>query len=110
MLCPATTISDFPGYDDPNHPIRLRLTFTFNGEGDNLTAAADAYGSTIYKNNDPMNPTVGTVVPFCSTVGAGVAVPHPCIDAHTISQPTFNSFVVTFDILYLSGDPTFARR
>ena len=107
---PATTVSDFPGYDDPNHPIRLRLTFTFNGEGDNLTAAADAYGSTIYKNNDPVQPTVGTVVPFCSSVGAGVAVPHPCVDAHTIAQPTFNSFVVTFDILYLSGDPTFARR
>ena len=107
---PATTVSDFPGYDDPAHPIRLRLTFTFNGEGDNLTAAADAYGSTIYKNNDPMQPNVGTVVPFCSSIGAGVAVPHPCIDAHTIQQPTFNSFVVTFDILYLSGDPTFARR
>ncbi len=107
---PATTVSDFPGYDDPNQPIRLRLTFTFDGEGDNLTAAADAYGATIYKNSDPMQPTVGTVVPFCSSVGAGVAVPHPCVDAHTIAQPTFNSFVVTFDILYLSGDPTFARR
>ena len=107
---PATTVSDFPGYDDPTHPIRLHLTFTFDGEGDNLTAAADAYGSTIYKNGDPMQPNVGTVVPFCSSVGAGVAVPHPCVDAHTISQPTFNTFVVTFDILYISGDPTFGRR
>ena len=107
---PATTVSDFPGYDDPTHPIRLHLTFTFDGEGDNLTDAADAYGATIYKNIDPLQPNVGTVVPFCSSVGAGVAVPHPCVDAHTISQPTFNTFVVTFDILYISGDPTFARR
>ena len=107
---PATTVSDFPGYDDPTHPIRLHLSFTFDGEGDNLTDAANAYGSTIYKNIDPLQPNVGTVVPFCSSVGAGVAVPHPCIDAHTISQPTFNTFVVTFDILYISGDPTFARR
>ncbi len=106
----ATTISDFPGYDDPSHPIRLRLTFTFNGEGDNLTAAADAYGSAIYKNSNPMQPTVGTIVPFCSSVGAGVAVPHPCVDAHTISEPSYHSFVVTFDILYVSGDPTFGRR
>jgi uncharacterized repeat protein (TIGR01451 family) len=107
---PATTISEFAGYSDPNQPISLLLTYQFPDAPDSLTNAAAAYGSTIYKNDDPGNPTVGTVVPFCSTFGAGVAVPHPCVDARTITQPTPNSFVVTFTIKYVSGDPKFARR
>jgi len=59
---------------------------------------------------DPLNPGVGVPVPFCTTVGAGVADPHPCIDGHTITQPSPNSFTVTFVILYLSGDPSYGRR
>jgi|GEM_PF-5109622 conserved repeat domain len=107
---PATEISPFPGYDDPNNPIHLTLTYNFPSSPNSLTDAASAFGSTIFKNDDPLHPNLGTVVPFCSTVGGGVAIPHPCIDAHTITQPSFNSFVVTFEILYISGDPRFARH
>jgi uncharacterized repeat protein (TIGR01451 family) len=107
---PATTISEFGGYSDPNHPISLLLTYEFPDSPGSLTNAATAYGSTIYKNDDPSNPGVGTVVPLCSTFGAGVAIPHPCVDAKTITQPSQNSFVVTFTIKYISGDPKFARR
>lgn len=106
----ATEISPFPGYDDPMHPIRLRLTYAFPDSPTSLTDAASAFGATIYKNTDPDHPEVGSIVPWCDTPGAGVAVPHPCVDGHTITQPTPNSFVVTFDIVYLSGDPRFARK
>ena len=72
--------------------------------------AATAFGSTIYKNDDPGNPSVGVPVAYCTAFGSGVAVPHPCVDARSIVQPTPNSFVVTFEIVYLSGDPSFGRR
>jgi uncharacterized repeat protein (TIGR01451 family) len=106
----ATTISDFDGYDDPNHPIRLRLTFSFPSSPTSLTDAATAFGSTIYKNDDPDHPNAGVPVADCTNPGSGVAAPHPCVDGHTITQPTPNSFLVTFDIVYLSGDPRFALR
>jgi uncharacterized repeat protein (TIGR01451 family) len=106
----ATTIAPFPGYTDPNHPIHALLVYNFSGSPTSLTDAATAYGATIYKNNDPLHPNVGSPVPFCNTPGSGVADPSPCVNAHTITQPTFGSFVVTFDIVYLSGDPSFARR
>ena len=106
---PATSISDFGGYSDPNQPIQLLLTFTFPDSPTSLTDAATAYGATIYKNDTP-DPNAGVPVPACTTPGAGVAVPHPCVDAHTITQPSPNSFVVTFTILYISGDPHFAKR
>ena len=104
----GTTVSAFPGFTDPSHPIHLTLTYEFPDAPDSLTNAATAFGATIYKNDDPLNPTVGTPVPFCAT--PGIATPHPCVDSHTIVQPTPNSFVVTFEIVYLSGDPVFARR
>ena len=106
----ATTISPFAGYSDPNHPILIHLEYTFPDSPTSLTDAATAFGSTIYKNTDPDTPDVGSPVPFCSAPGGGIAVPHPCVDAHTITQPSPNSFVVTFDVLYLSGDPKFALR
>jgi uncharacterized repeat protein (TIGR01451 family) len=106
----ATTINDFDGYEDPNNPIRVRLQFDFPSSETSLADAADAYGADIYKNTDPENPSVGSLVPFCDTLGAGVAIPSPCVDARSITQPEPNSFVVTFDIVYLSGDPKFARR
>ncbi|MGZ4676003.1 MAG: DUF11 domain-containing protein [Acidimicrobiia bacterium] len=105
----ATTVSEFDGYDDPNHPIHLELVYTFSGP-DGLTQAATAFGSTIYKNTDPNTPNVGTPVPACTNPGTGVAAPHPCIDAHTITEPSFGSYEVRFQILYLSGDPKFALR
>jgi uncharacterized repeat protein (TIGR01451 family) len=106
----ATTINDFDGYEDPSNPIRVRLQFDFPDSETSLPDAADAYAADIYKNTDPENPTDGSLVPFCDILGAGVAIPSPCIDARSITQPEPNSFVVTFDILYLSGDPKFARR
>ena len=106
----ATDISSFPGYDDPDHPIRVTLTYAFPASPTSLTDAATAFGSTIYKNDDPSHPDVGVVVPTCAAPGSGVAIPHPCVDGHTISQPSPNSFVVTFDIVYLSGDPRMAHR
>ena len=106
----ATDISSFPGYDDPNHPIHLTLTYTFPDSPTSLTDAATAFGSEIYKNDDPSHPDVGVTVPLCDVQGSGIASPHACVDGHTITQPTPNSFVVTFEILYLSGDPRMARR
>ena len=41
---PATDISSFPGYDDPNHPIHLTLTYTFPDSPTSLTDAATAFG------------------------------------------------------------------
>ena len=35
---------------------------------------------------------------------------YACIDGHTITQPTLNHFVVSFEFLYLSGDPSSGRR
>ena len=107
---PATTISDFPGYDDPNHPIHLTLTYNFPAGPTSLLDFATAFNSNIYKNDDPLHPSVGTPVPFCPTPGAGIATPHPCVDARTVQEPSFGTFILTFEIVYLSGDPTFARR
>jgi uncharacterized repeat protein (TIGR01451 family) len=106
----ATEISEFGGYSDPNQPIVLDLTYNFPASPTSLTDAATAFGATIYKNDDPGTPNVGVPVPFCSTLGAGVANPHPCVDGRTIVQTTPDTYVVTFKILYISGDPKFARR
>jgi len=107
----ATTISDFPGYNDPNEPIHVELVYNFPASDPNsLTNAAIAFGQTIWKNTDPENPDVGSTVPTCTTPGSGNAFPSPCVDARTISQPSLGNFVVTFEIVYLSGDPKFARR
>jgi uncharacterized repeat protein (TIGR01451 family) len=107
---PATTISEFGGYSDPNHPIRLTLTYSFPDAPDSLLQAVVAFGSTIYKNVDPQHPSVGATVPWCNILGGGVAVPHPCVNQRAIVQPSPNSFLVGFEILYISGDPKFARR
>jgi uncharacterized repeat protein (TIGR01451 family) len=110
----TTEISPFDGYSDPENPIHLTLTYNFpEVDGDpnaSLTAAATAFGSTIYKNDNPGTPNAGVPVAACASPGSGVAAPHPCVDARTIAQPTPNSFVVTFEIVYLSGDPRFGRR
>ncbi len=107
---PFTEIQPFGGYSDPNNPIALELTYNFPSSPTSLTDAATAYGATIYKNTDPGNPGLGSVVPYCSVLGSGAANPSPCVDGKSISQPTLNTFVVTFKILYLSGDPKFAKR
>jgi hypothetical protein len=107
----TTTIDPFPGYTDPNNPIHLTLTWEFPDSPTSLREAAyAAFGATIYKNTDPEHPEVGSTVPACDTPGSGVASPHPCVDARDITQPTPNSFVVTVEIVYLSGDPRFGRK
>ncbi len=106
----TTTINDFAGYSDPNAPIHLELSYTFPDSPTSLFDAATAFGQQVYKNDDPLNPTVGTVVPACTTPGAGVAIPHPCVDAKSITQPSPNTFVVSFEVVYISGDPKFGRR
>ncbi len=103
---PTTTINDFSGYSDPNNPITLVLTYNFT----DITEAAEAYGSQIYKNDNPAEPNEGVPVADCTTQGGGVAIPHPCVDAHTIADPAFHEYVVTFTIRYISGDPSFGRR
>jgi uncharacterized repeat protein (TIGR01451 family) len=103
---PTTTINDFSGYSDPNNPITLVLTYNFT----DITDAAEAYNATIYKNDDPENPSAGDPVADCAVPGAGVAVPHPCVDGHTIDDPAFHEYVVTFTIRYISGDPSFGKR
>ncbi len=107
---PTTTISPFAGYSDPQNPIHLSLEYDFPNDpqhpNQSLIDAANSYNATIYKFDG-----VNTVaVPACTNPGAGVAVPHPCVDDHQIVQPTFGNFVVTFEILYISGDPTFGKR
>ena len=104
---PTTTISQFDGYDDPNNPIHVTLTFTYDG----ITAAAEAFGATVWKNTDPAHPEVGSTVPYCDTLHAGVAIPHPCVDSRSISEPILGVlYVVSFEIVYLSGDPSFGRK
>ncbi len=104
----TTTIQPFDGYTDPNFPIHLTLEYNFPDSPSSLTDAADAYGATIYKNTNPALPNSGSTVPFCTTTG--IAIPSPCISGRTIQQPSFNVFKVTFEIVYLSGDPKFGRR
>jgi uncharacterized repeat protein (TIGR01451 family) len=104
---PTTTISAFPGYDDPNAPIHVTISFVFEG----ITAAADSYGAAVWKNTDPLHPEDGSVVPSCDTLHAGVANPSPCVDGRTISEPILGEkYIVSFDINYLSGDPKFGTR
>jgi uncharacterized repeat protein (TIGR01451 family) len=104
----TTTISDFDGYLDPLNPIHLVLEYNFPSSATSLADAADAYAATIYKNVDPENPNVGTAVPFCTT--PLIAIPSPCVSSRAIEQPSMNTFVVTFEVVYLSGDPKFGRR
>ena len=110
----TTNIAPFGGYSDPANPIHLTLTWTFNpgdpeSTPDPLTAAAQAYNSTIYKHLDTDPPNVGTAVPDCAPTPR-VATDYACIDGHTITQPSLNHFVVSFEFLYLSGDPGAGRR
>ena len=53
-----------------------------------LTDAATAFGSTIYKNDDPLHPNAGTAVPACTTPGSGVATASAVAAARLIAAPT----------------------
>jgi uncharacterized repeat protein (TIGR01451 family) len=122
----ASFVSDFPGYNDPTHPIRLKLTFT---DSNVVTGLTDYATSTIYKVRD--DATVGVKVPDCKDNPAwtskqkaeaalrrllragtqsGIANPAPCVDKRTIVKGSGNTYKVTFEILFLSDDGGFSRR
>ena len=107
----VTTISAFPGYDDPNHPIHLTLVYNFPSSPTSLKDAGKAYFlEKIYKNSDPENPNAGVLVSDCTSPGSGSAIPSPCVDSRDLVETTLNTYVVTFDIVYVSGDPSFGKH
>lgn len=128
---PATFVNNFAGYNDPNHPINLKLTLRHP----NVTAALRDYAlAKGYKFfDDPSSPRFGTtiVIPDCNDnptwtkaqkkaaalrrllrVGthSGIANPSTCIDSRTITRRTDGVWQTTFEILYLSNDGGFGRR
>ena len=56
---PATFINNFPGYNDPNNPINLKLSFL---QPNLVKALTDFAKSTVYKTQDNSN---GVKVPDC---------------------------------------------
>jgi uncharacterized repeat protein (TIGR01451 family) len=122
---PATGVNSFDGYTDPNFPISLTLAYT----EPNLARALHDYAtSTVYKQagdqagvkildcaNDPTWTTAqkrAAALRRLLRLGthSGIANPSPCIDARSIIALPHRQWQVTFTILYLSGDPHFARR
>jgi hypothetical protein len=122
---PATFINDFPGYENPNEPIILDLSFK---QPNIVKALVDYATSSVYKTVDG---TVGVKVPDCADnpawtnaqkraaalrrllrVGtmSGIANPSPCVDARSITPAPGGGWFVNFRVLYLSGDPGVGRR
>ena len=123
---PATGVNSFPGYNDPNHPITLTLAYA---EPNLLRSLIDFFTSTVYKQADNQitgvkigdcadNPTWTTTQKRTAALRrllrlgtqSGIANPSPCIDARNIVALPNHQWQVTFTILYLSGDPHFARK
>lgn len=123
---PATGVNNFDGYTNPHFPISLTLGYA---EPSLARSLADFLRSTVYKQPDTQ--TVGVKIADCLDNPAwttaqkraaalrralrlgtrsGIANPAPCIDARNIVALPHNQWQVTFTILYLSGDPHFARR
>jgi hypothetical protein len=104
---PQTQINNFPGYNNPNQPITLRLTLSHP----TLAAAQnDLNTSKVYKlYDDPNDPRFGTVILVPNCTQTGIANPSPCVNRRFITQRPPN-WQTTFEILYLSGDGTVGRR
>jgi uncharacterized repeat protein (TIGR01451 family) len=105
---PATTISPFAGYTDPANPISVVLNFTYPDTNAGLTQAAlDFNNATIFKNDDS---NVTTPLATCTTPGH--SNPAPCVDGRAIAHQTSPTaaYVTSYTILYLSGDPRFAKH
>jgi uncharacterized repeat protein (TIGR01451 family) len=121
---PATEVSEFPGYDDPNHPIRLVLEYGFATD---LPGAAVAFATDDIFKYDGVNPPA--IVPDCNDdpswtpqqkadaaarraqrlgTQSGIASPSPCINSRAIVA-VGGGYQVAYEVLYLSGDPRFAR-
>ena len=107
----ATEISEFAGYSDPNHPIVLELTYNVPGQPDEPHGRRDGLRLDDLQEQQPGHSRTSAARSVLHRPRRrGKAIPHPCVDARSITQPTPNTFVVTFKILYISGDPKFARR
>ena len=123
---PATGVNSFPGYNDQNHPISLILAYA---EPNLARSVIDFLTATVYKQADNQiagvkiadcadNPTWTTTQKRAAALRrllrlgtqSGIANPSPCIDARNIVALPHQQWQVTFTILYLSGDPHFARK
>lgn len=98
----TTTVSDIPGYTDPNAPIVLTLEYNFAGFSSAVAAAA----GTFYKFENGASRRVER----CST--PGVAIPAACIDgiAGTYNPDSRTPFRITVTVLLLSWDPRIGYR
>jgi uncharacterized repeat protein (TIGR01451 family) len=122
---PDTTVADFPGYDDPNHPVRLVLDYEYP---DDIVGAAVAFASANIYKFDFVNPDLllgdcldnpawtasekaAAAARRAQRLGtqSGIANPSACVDSRTISAAG-NVYTVSFEVLYLSGDPVFKKR
>ena len=120
-------VSPFAGYNDPNQPASLKITW-------DRTVAGRGIFSKLYVQKAPGGPVV--TVPDCAArprfdshhrelhgwwgwfiwwllhlhdhfgPHSGIASPSPCVNARSIDR----TGDVTFEVLLLSGDPKFARR
>ena len=108
----TTTVSDIPNYVDPNVPIHITLTYNFPDHGsahpNSLDEAQAALLATYYKFDSSDSTT--TVVPNCTT--HDIAVPHPCVNSRHLDEVPFHSgnYVVSIEIIYLSGDPSYGHK
>jgi uncharacterized repeat protein (TIGR01451 family) len=104
---PATTISPFDGFTDPANPIKVVLNYSYPDTNAGLTQAAlDFNNSIIFKDDGT------TVTPLTTCTTPGNSNPGACVDGRDISRvesPT-PGYVTTYTVLYLSGDPRFARN
>jgi len=104
---PATTISDFAGFTDPANPIKVELNFLYPDTNAGLTQAAlDFNNAIIYKDDG------STVTPLTTCTTPGNSNPGACVDGRAISHVTSPTagYLTTYTVLYLSGDPRFAKH
>ena len=122
---PATEVNNFPGYSNPNFPISLKLVFA---EPNGVKALADFITATLYKQSGTSagvkirdcvdNPAWTTKQKQAAALRrtlrlgtqSGIANPSPCVDARSVVALPGNKWQTTYTILYLSGDPRFARK
>jgi hypothetical protein len=122
---PATEVNNFPGYSNPKFPISLKLVFA---EPNGVKALADFGTATLYKQSGTAagvkirdcvdNPAWTTKQKQAAALRrtlrlgtqSGIANPSPCVDARSVVALPHNQWQTTFTILYLSGDPRFAKH
>lgn len=121
----VTAINDVQGYTNPNLPLKLTISYRYTNA---LKALIDYLKTDSYKAGE-VGP--GAKIPNCADDPAwtpeqkraarfrrlirlgthsGIANPSPCEDARTITLRPNGAFRLTYTILWLTGDPHFARR